>query len=176
MRKISRSFIIVLSALASLSSCRHSQDKPKNNIHFTSLPSAQTGINFNNTINENDSVNLIENEYSYMGSGVSVGDFNNDNLPDVFFGANQASSKLYINKGTFKFEDITDKAGVQTNTWVTGSSIVDINNDGFDDIYVCISGSKTPGNRKNRLYINNGNLTFTERAAEYGLADTNYST
>lgn len=88
MRKISCSLIIALSTLALLSSCRHSQDKPKNNIHLTSLPSAQTGINFHNTINENDSVNLVENEYSYMGSGVSISDFNNDNLPDVFFGAN----------------------------------------------------------------------------------------
>lgn len=111
-----------------------------------------------------------------MGSGVSVGDFNNDNLPDVFFGANQASSVLYINKGNFTFEDITEKAGVKTSNWVTGSSVVDINNDGFDDIYVCVSGSRNPANRKNLLYINNGNLTFTERAAAYGLADTGYST
>lgn len=168
--------MIILSCFISFCSCNKTPDKSGGNIHFTSLPSAQTNINFNNTINENDFVNLIVNEYSYMGSGVSVGDFNNDHLPDVFFGANQASSGLYINKGNFKFDDITDKAGVKTKSWVTGSSVVDINNDSFDDIYVCVSGSSNPANRKNLLYINNGNLTFTERAAAYGLADTGYST
>src|SRR3954451_721746 len=142
MRKNSFLFLIVIFAVI-LSSCNNpSADKPKSNIHFTSLSSGKTGITFNNTITENDSVNLIENEYTYMGGGVAIGDFNNDNLPDVFFGANQKSSKLYINKGNFTFEDITDKAGISTNSWTTGISVVDINNDGFDDIYVCASGSK----------------------------------
>jgi len=111
MRKIYSAVMIVLSCFRSFFSCNKTPDPSGKNIHFTSLPSAQTNINFNNTINENDSVNLIVNEYSYMGSGVSVGDFNNDHLPDVFFGANQASSGLYINKGNFTFDDITDKAG-----------------------------------------------------------------
>jgi hypothetical protein len=111
-----------------------------------------------------------------MGSGAGVGDFNNDGLPDVFFAATQASAKLYINKGDFKFEDITQKAGVATNYWATGVSVVDINNDGFDDVYVCATGSKDPEKRRNRLYINNGNLTFSEQAKNYGLADTSFST
>lgn len=156
--------------------CNKPSDKAKSSINFTSLSSAKTGITFNNTITENDSVNLIANEYTYMGSGVAIGDFNNDNLPDVFFGANQSSSKLYLNRGNFSFEDITVNAGVTTDCWVTGISITDVNNDGYDDIYVCVSGSKDPQQRKNRMYINNRNLTFTDRAAEYGLADTNYST
>jgi len=157
----------------------HNIDKKQqqpSSIQFTSLASSKTNITFNNTIVENDSVNLIENEYAYMGGGVGIGDFNNDGLPDVFFTANQASCKLYINKGNMQFEDVTQKAGLETNFWATGVSIVDINNDGYDDIYVCAAGSKDPNRRKNKLYINNGNLTFTEEAAEYGLADTGFST
>lgn len=149
---------------------------PSSSIQFTSLSSAQTHIDFNNTIVENDSINPIENEYAYMGGGVGIGDFNNDGLPDVFFTASQSSCKLYINKGNMQFEDITKQAGLETNYWATGVSIVDINNDGYDDIYVCAAGSKDPNKRKNKLYINNGNLTFTEEAAAYGLADTGFGT
>jgi len=119
---------------------------------------------------------MFVNEYTYMGGGVGVGDFNNDGLEDIFFSGSQGSSKLYINKGNFRFEDITLKAGVSTDSWCTGVSIVDINNDGWPDIYVCVSG-KVPGSkRKNLLFINQHNLTFKEEAAEYGLADTSYST
>jgi hypothetical protein len=145
-------------------------------IQFTLLNTSRTGVSFNNAITENDSVNLIANAYAYMGSGVGIGDFNNDGLPDLFFGASQQSSRLYVNKGALRFEDITEKAGVQTAVWVTGISVVDINSDGFDDIYVCVSGNTAARNRKNKLYINNGDLTFSEQAALYGLADTSYST
>jgi hypothetical protein len=107
---------------------------------------------------------------------VGIGDFNNDGLPDIFFGGSMVSSKLYINKGNFKFEDVTEKAGLQTNQWCTGVSIVDINNDGFMDIYVCSSHSHDKEKRKNLLFINTGKLHFTEQAAEYGLADTGFST
>jgi enediyne biosynthesis protein E4 len=112
----------------------------------------------------------------YNGSGVGIGDFNNDSLPDIFFSGSMVSSKLYINKGNFEFEDITEKAGLQTNKWCTGVSVVDINNDGFQDIYVCASHSKDPENRKNELYINDGKLHFTNQAAAYGLADTGSAT
>ena len=119
---------------------------------------------------------MFVNEYTYMGGGVGVGDFNNDGLQDVFFAGNQVSSKLYLNKGNFHFEDITQKAGVATTSWCTGVNVIDINNDGWPDIYVCVSG-KVPGNsRKNLLFINQHNLTFKEEAAEYGLADTSFST
>ncbi len=158
-----------------LVSCGSSAKKQNSSIRFTQLPAAQTGIDFKNTITENDSVNLIANEYTYVGGGVGIGDFNNDNLPDVVFIANQTSSKIYINKGNFQFEDVTQQAGLTTDYWGTGVSIIDINNDGFEDIYVCVSGSKSGTLRKNRLYINNGDLTFSEQAAAYGLADTGFS-
>ena len=111
-----------------------------------------------------------------MGGGVGMGDFNNDGLQDIFFTANQTSNKLYINQGNFKFKDITEMAGLTSNQWCTGVSVVDINNDGWQDIYVCVSGPVEPGKRKNLLYINNHNLTFTEMAAAYGLDDSSYST
>ncbi|MEO7766663.1 MAG: VCBS repeat-containing protein [Ferruginibacter sp.] len=145
-------------------------------LHFTLLAANETNIDFNNKITESDSVNVYDNEYMYNGSGVGVGDFNNDGLQDIFFGGSMVSSKLYINKGNFKFEDITVKAGLQTSKWCTGISVVDINNDGFLDIYICSSHSPDKEKRKNLLFINDGKLHFTEQAASYGLADTGFST
>ncbi|HWK05854.1 MAG TPA: VCBS repeat-containing protein [Puia sp.] len=157
-----------------LSSCEQSHGKE--GLHFTLLPASGTGIGFKNTIVENDSVNMFVNEYTYMGGGVGIGDFNKDGLPDIVFAGNQVSSRLYINKGNMHFEDITEKAGLTTGSWCTGVSVIDINNDGWPDIYLCISG-KVPGSRrKNLLFINQHDLTFTEEAAAYGLADTAYST
>ncbi|HEV3411211.1 MAG TPA: VCBS repeat-containing protein [Puia sp.] len=144
-------------------------------LHFTDLPASATGIDFKNTITENDSLNMFVNEYTYMGGGVGVGDFNRDGLPDLFFAGNQVSSRLYLNKGRMRFEDITQRAGVSTDTWCTGVSVVDINNDGWPDIYVCVSG-KGPGKRRNLLFINQHDLTFKEEAAQYGLDDSVYST
>jgi len=150
--------------------------KNKEGLHFTILPSSATGVDFSNTITENDSLNMFVNEYTYMGGGVGVGDFNNDGLQDIFFAGNQVSSKLYINKGGMRFEDITQKAGLATTAWCTGVSVIDINNDGWPDIYVCVSGRVPGAKRKNLLFINQHNLTFKEEADEYGLADTSYST
>jgi hypothetical protein len=144
--------------------------------HFTTLPASVTGIHFANTITENDSLNMFVNEYTYMGGGVGVGDFDRDGRPDLFFAGNQVSSRCYLNKGGFNFEDITDHAGLATAVWCTGVSVVDINGDGWPDIYVCVSG-KVPGSkRKNLLFINQHDLTFKEQAADYGLADTACST
>lgn len=157
-----------------VSSCLSPQKKE--GLYFSILPSSETGVDFKNTIVENDSTNMFVNEYTYMGGGVGVGDFNNDGLQDIFFAGSQVSSKLYINKGNMHFEDITQQAGVSTSTWCTGVSVVDINNDGWADIYVSVSG-KVPGvQRKNLLFINQHDLTFKEEAAEYGLADTSYAT
>lgn len=144
--------------------------------HFSLINAGRSGIDFNNMITESDSVNVFINEYMYNGSGVGIGDFNNDGLADIFFSGSMVSSKLYINKGNFEFQDITTEAGVETNRWCTGVSIVDINNDGFQDIYVCASHSTDPEKRKNQLFINNGKLHFTEQAEAYGLADTGYAT
>lgn len=150
------------------------QEKPA--ALFTQLPAAQTGIVFSNDVSENDSAHSFINEFGYMGGGVGIGDFNNDGLQDIFFTGNQVSCRLYINKGNNRFEDITAQAGLQTQVWATGVSIVDINEDGYDDIYVSVFGKNLSQRAANLLFINDGNLRFKEAAAEYGLADTNYST
>ena len=147
----------------------------RTNTLFTALPKAsETGIHFNNTIDETKMPGDALNEFAYMGGGVGIVDVNNDGLKDIFFCGNQVSSKLYINKGNNHFEDITQNAGVATNVWTTGVSVVDINSDGYDDIYVCTYG-KNLGTRANLLFINQHNNTFKEEAAAYGLADTSYS-
>lgn len=144
---------------------------------FTALPSSATNIHFKNTLVESAAQNIITYEYFYNGGGVAGGDFNNDGLTDLFFTSNQQPDKLYLNKGNFQFQDITKTAGIkQTAPWKTGVSVADVNGDGFLDIYVCCSGDVSPEKRANLLYINNGNLTFTERAKEYGVADEGYST
>jgi enediyne biosynthesis protein E4 len=143
---------------------------------FTKLDAEESGIHFNNEIRENDSSHSFINEFGYMGGGVGIGDFNNDGKKDIFFTGNQVSSRLYINKGNNEFEDITEKAGVHTDSWCTGVSIVDINNDGYDDIYVCVFGKDLLHRSKNLLFINQHDLTFKEEAEAYGLADTGYST
>ena len=150
------------------------KQKPRNTL-FTQLSSKESGIHFSNTIDETKMPGDALNEFAYMGGGVGVLDVNNDGLPDLFFGGNQVSSKLYLNKGNHHFEDITETAGVATNIWVTGVSIVDINNDGYDDIYVCSFGKDLATRIPNRLFINQRNNTFKEKAKEYGLADTGYS-
>lgn len=143
---------------------------------FAKLSSEKTGIHFNNNIDESLFKKQALNEFAYMGGGVGIGDFNNDGLKDIFFCGNQVSSKLCINKGGNKFEDITQKAGVSTTAWCTGVSIVDINGDGYDDIYVCNYGKGLTSAAANQLFINQHDLTFKDEAASYGLADSSYST
>ncbi|AFK03182.1 ASPIC/UnbV domain protein [Emticicia oligotrophica DSM 17448] len=150
------------------------------NTKFEKLSAQKTGIDFINKVEENDTQNVLNYEYFYNGGGVAAADFNNDGLLDLYFTANLSSDKLYINKGdkSIKFEDITEKAGITYNgEWKTGVSVVDINNDGWNDIYVSVSGNiDNPSLRKNKLYINNKNLTFTDKAAEYGLDSDGYTT
>ena len=171
-KKIYRLFFLLLLII---NSCKN-KNTITDTFHFTQMKASETNISFNNAITENDSVNVFTNEYMYNGSGVGIGDFNNDGLQDVFFCGSMISSKLYLNKGNFKFEDVTDKAGLQTNRWCTGVSVVDINNDGFLDIYACVSHSDKSEKRKNLLFINDGKLHFKDEAAAYGLADTGYAT
>ena len=147
-------------------SCNHQP------VLFESVSSSLTGIHFNNKVEENDKYNVLEYMNIYTGAGVGAGDINNDGLVDLYFSGNQTSCKLYLNKGNFKFEDITEKAGLVTNRWCTGISMVDINGDGFLDIYVNVAGSPKFGDMRNLLYINNKNETFTESAEKYGIAET----
>tara|TARA_R110002072_G_scaffold287464_6_gene453204 strand:- start:22005 stop:25337 length:3333 start_codon:yes stop_codon:yes gene_type:complete len=143
---------------------------------FEYLDSTQTGIDFENTITESERFNFLLYEYLYNGGGVAIGDVNNDGLPDIYFTGNMFSNKLYLNQGDFKFIDITESAGVNGGMgFKTGVTMVDINNDGLLDIYVSKSAIPNADLRRNVLYINNGNLTFTERGAEYGLDDPGYS-
>src|SRR5262245_40897644 len=108
---------------------------------FESLSSSRTGINFINRVEENDKYNVLNYMNIYTGDGVAAGDINNDGLPDLFFSGNETSCRLYVNKGNLHFEDITEKAGVATDRWCTGVSFVDINQDGYLDIYINVSGS-----------------------------------
>ncbi len=137
-----------------------------------------SNINFINTITESKEFNVFKYRNFYNGSGVATGDLNNDGLPEVFFTANQGANKLYLNKGNLQFEDISAKAGFgEKKQWSTGVVMVDINGDGWLDIYVCNAGNMMEKPlRKNQLFINNHDLTFTDRAAEYGLDNDGYST
>ncbi|WP_069659711.1 VCBS repeat-containing protein [Arcticibacter eurypsychrophilus] len=142
---------------------------------FEQIPSSHSGIEFNNLITENDSINPLDNAYVYNGGGVGVGDFNNDGLPDLYFTGNMVANKLYLNKGDFKFQDITNEAGVEgKGRWGRGVAVIDINNDGLMDLYVCNSLLNDSLKRQNLLYINtgkdkNGIPHFKELAKEYGL-------
>ena len=130
----------------------------------------QSGINFANNISNSRDFNIFSYRNFYNGAGVATGDINNDGLPDVFFTANMGSNKLFLNKGNFKFEDISEKAGFKDKQqWSTGVVMVDINHDGLLDIYVCNAGYQKGVGLENQLWINKGNLSFTEKAKEYGL-------
>ena len=137
-----------------------------------------TGIDFSNTIKESTFFNHYYYSQMYVGSGVAIGDLNNDGLPDVFFGGNQVEDRLYLNKGDFKFENITKSSKIAQNSgWTWGVTMADVNADGYLDIYVSRNGiSANPQDRRNQLYINNQDLTFTESAIQYGLADYGFST
>ncbi|MCV9385191.1 VCBS repeat-containing protein [Reichenbachiella ulvae] len=142
---------------------------------YLSLPPVKTGIDFTNLLTETEEVNYFTYPYIYMGGGVAIGDINNDGLQDLYFTANMGDNKLYLNKGGMKFEDITEQAGVGGDErWDTGVTMADVNGDGWMDIYVSVSGKWA--SNKNLLYINNGDMTFTEQAEAYGIADAGRST
>ena len=145
---------------------------------FKQLTPRRTGITFANTITTSDSLNAQTDAYIYNGAGVAVGDIDNDGLPDIVVAGNMVSSRLYLNKGSMRFEDVTESAGVTTDRWATGVTMVDINHDGYLDVYVSVSGPEwsTPQERANLLFLNNGDRTFTEAAAKFGIADSGFTT
>jgi enediyne biosynthesis protein E4 len=164
-------FFWCLAAALSLFSCRSSKEKTL----FELV--ADTGISFNNQVTDGQLENSFYFRNFYNGGGVGIGDINNDGLCDVLLTSNMGENKLYLNRGGFRFEDISSRSGMrQDSMWSTGVVLADINADGWLDIYVCNSGHMKSSNRRNKLYINNHDLTFTESAAQYGLDISAYTT
>src|SRR6202142_175932 len=175
-KKVLSSFFVAVAVLISLFSCTQ---RPKT--LFRLIPSEETGINFANTIQETDSFNIFTYEYIYNGGGVAISDFNNDGLQDIFLSGNQVPNRLYLNKGGFKFKDITDKANINVRgRWNSGIAAVDINNDGRMDLYVCATTKARAEDRRNMLFVNQGvdaagEPTFKEMAAEYKIDFSGHS-
>ena len=148
----------------------------KDDLLFKNPSAEKTGLNGTKAITETNDLSILDYLYFYNGGGVAIGDIDNDGLSDIFFSGNQVKSKLYLNKGDLKFEDITNRAGVEGNSsWNTGAVMGDVNGDGLLDIYDCAVVGLNGFNGFNELYINNGNETFTESAAQYKLAFESYS-
>ncbi len=160
-----------------LVSCKINHNHSVLRKRFSLIDQQHSHIDFNNRVEYTEEYNTYTYRNFYNGAGVGLGDFNNDGLLDIYFCGNLVNNKLYLNKGNFVFEDITEKAGVACpDVWSTGVSIADVNGDGWLDIYVCKSGDPNRRHRHNELFINNGDLTFTEEASRYGLDDLGLST
>ncbi len=166
--------LIALAAVA----CSQEPDGTAESMRFERLDARATGITFSNQLIESEERNVLSYEYFYNGGGVAVGDVNNDGLPDLFFTGNMRPNALYLNRGDLRFEEVTQAAGLagRAGDWSTGASMVDINADGRLDIYVCYSGEFVPERRRNELYVNQGDGTFSEKASDYGLDITAFST
>jgi hypothetical protein len=200
---MAKNFYISFLFLLLVAACQPSQnsgDQTDRNSLFVKMAPAQTGIDFVNEVQDGEEFNVLTYRNFYNGGGVAIGDVNNDGLPDIYLTANMKPNKLYLNKGNWKFEDITEKAGVAgKGGWSTGVAMADVNGDGWLDIYVCNSGDIKGDNKENELFINNGlppapskgggdvtpppplkgaggRPTFSEKAAEYGLNDPGFST
>ncbi|MBX2872188.1 MAG: VCBS repeat-containing protein, partial [Saprospiraceae bacterium] len=181
-------YLLILLLMLSCSAEEHepttaATSKDKSPALFQLVDAAHTGISFNNRLTETGQMNALNYDYMYNGAGVSIGDFNQDGLPDIYFVANQLPNKLYLNKGGLKFEDISQVSGTAGQQgFSTGTTVVDINTDGLLDIYVCRSGSFADANsRRNELFINQGNNgkgvpVFEEKAKDYNLDLPYYST
>ena len=171
--------VVVFTLVLACFGCKNDLNKKANNGGklFTLIPNEQSKINFANNIQQDSSFNCVRYMYALNGGGVAIGDINNDGLQDIYFTSNQKSNKLYLNKGNFEFEDITQSANVTDEIgWTTGTSMIDINNDGWLDIYVCKSASLESSEwRKNKLYINQKDGTFKEDAHAFGLDNDGFS-
>ncbi len=169
-------FVVIVLVLFGLLGCRQKDDTL-----FRLVPPEESGIDFKNELVETEATNIINLEYFYNGGGVIVGDFNNDGLSDLFFTGNMVSNRLYLNKGDLAFQDVTEAAGVEgPGKWKSGAAVVDINNDGLLDIYVCATIALDSAARRNMLFVNKGISsdgvpTFEDEAAAYGIDDTGYS-
>jgi len=168
--------LLILSILISFTRCSRTDEGL-----FSLVSPDESGVKFQNTIEETDSLNILTVDYMYHGGGVALADFNNDNLTDVFFTGNTVSNKLYLNKGDLKFEDVTEAAGIgASEKWKSGVAVADVNNDGWLDIYVCATIKKDSSDRANMLFIHKGldekgRPVFEDMAPSYGVADMGYS-
>ena len=190
-------FVLILFLITSCNSNTSKGKKISSASLFSIIPGSESGITFKNPIEESPRLNGLMYEYMYNGGGVAIGDINNDGLPDVFLTGNQVPNQLYLNKGSLQFENISSSAGFQSNRWSTGAVFVDINQDGWLDLYVCNSGPDASDRKRvNQLYINNGlsssididkssssqlknrveSVTFSEKASVYGIANGDGST
>lgn len=180
-----KKFCFLIALIFALASCQNDHKNAVNQDEglFTLLTGEQTGVTFENTLNDDPMGvrNILSYYHYYNGGGVAIGDVNNDGLPDIFLSANEAPNRLYLNKGDFQFEDITESSRINESGkhWSVGATMADVNGDGWMDIYVCQAGYTLYPDRKDRenmLLINNQDGTFTEMAAEYGINDDNEST
>ena len=174
MNKIS---FYILTLLTIQGCTRDNTNSDEFSVKFESLSSELTGINFNNKLESKTDLNIIEYLYYYNGGGVGILDVNNDGLDDIFFSGNEVGDELYLNEGDMKFKNITESAGINSEiNWSTGVAIADVNNDGLVDIYVSTVSDYKNLRGHNRLYVNNGDLTFTEISKEIGLDFVGFGT
>jgi hypothetical protein len=165
--------IYLLSILLICVSCSNQEAEKQ----FVLVSESQSGIDFVNQLKSTDKLNILDYLYYFNGGGVAIGDINNDGLQDIYFTGNQTKNKLYLNQGAFNFNDITETSGTSgTSEWNTGATFADINGDGLLDIYVCAVTDICDLEGKNELFINNGDNTFTEKAAAFGLDFKTYAT
>ncbi len=176
---LKKNYVILILIVLSISSCTKTQSPSlsEKDKHFSLISSNHTGIIFSNTLTETETENHLINENFVTGAGVAIGDINNDGLPDIYFSGNQVKDKLYLNKGNLTFEDISLKSGINNiNSWSTGVTFADVNADGYQDIYVCKNvNNKKGASSSNLLFINNGDLSFTESAKVYRINDSGHS-